>query len=71
VVYGGILRLPRGDANTVFKCVEHKIKSDGLEWRQVVGLGADGCSVLAGHKNGVAAQMKARCPYNMWVQTQP
>ncbi|CAH1103847.1 unnamed protein product [Psylliodes chrysocephalus] len=45
------------DANSIAKVILDTLKSSGLDLNNLVGQGYDGCSVMAGKENGVAARI--------------
>ena len=60
----GLWVLKRANAIRILEIIDHILLTIGLiEWKdKVVGFGADGASVMMGHKGGVVALLKADVP---------
>ena len=57
-----ICELVDGTANTIESSLQESMTDKGLPVSKMVGLGADGASVMVGRHNGVAARFRQRQP---------
>ena len=56
------VELPNGQASTIINAVEKEVEKCKLDWSRLVGFASDGCSVMTGAHQGVAAKLKEKAP---------
>jgi hypothetical protein len=57
VVFAGTEELIKGDGETVFNALRHRLKKDNVTLDQIVAFGSDGASVMLGPNRGVAGRL--------------
>ena len=64
-LFAGLGAVRKADSKGILEAIDHILPSRGwLGWKdKMVGFGADGASVMMGHKGGVAALLKVDIPH--------
>ena len=63
----GCKKVEKADANHIFQTMLKTLKEFDIPSIKVAGLGSDGANVMAGHRNGLNALMKAENPFCVYV----
>ena len=57
-----IVEVPNANAGNLFNAIESNFEHDGIPFKNLIGFGSDGASVMRGTHNSVLSRLKEKQP---------